>query len=212
MGNRCVITTREDFNNDGIGIYLHWNGGRDSVEAFLKYCELKQHRSVTDDASYAYARLCQVIGNFFGGSLSIGIDMCCHLDCDNGDNGTYIIKGWKIVDRKYHHGFEQNSYDLLDMLIAIDKAQPQDEQLGKEFLTAKEVNVSDLKIGDKVFMQIRDGQYDKLEVCGFGTTYVNGHQMKDVPYVALYGDEERGYAWNCNNYIRTKTIRVAKEV
>ena len=50
MGNRCVITTREDFDNDGIGIYLHWNGGRDSVEAFLKYCELKQYRSVTDDA------------------------------------------------------------------------------------------------------------------------------------------------------------------
>ena len=88
MGNKCVITTREDFDNDGIGIYLHWGGGRDSVEAFLKYCELKQHRSVTDDASYAYARLCQVIGNFFGGSLSIGIDSVRNLDCDNYDNGN----------------------------------------------------------------------------------------------------------------------------
>ena len=39
MGNRAVITTE----NKKIGIYLHWNGGRDSVEAFLKYCELKNY-------------------------------------------------------------------------------------------------------------------------------------------------------------------------
>ena len=38
MGNRAVITTR----SKDIGVYLHWNGGRDSVEAFLKYCELKE--------------------------------------------------------------------------------------------------------------------------------------------------------------------------
>jgi hypothetical protein len=37
MGNRAVITD----NKQRIGIYLHWNGGRDSVEAFLKYCELR---------------------------------------------------------------------------------------------------------------------------------------------------------------------------
>ena len=37
MGNRAVITTKENMDNNGIGIYLHWNGGRDSVRAFLKY-------------------------------------------------------------------------------------------------------------------------------------------------------------------------------
>lgn len=36
MGNRAVITTTDQ----RIGIYLHWNGGKDSVEAFLKYCKL----------------------------------------------------------------------------------------------------------------------------------------------------------------------------
>lgn len=30
MGNRAVITTEEK----QIGVYLHWNGGRDSVQAF----------------------------------------------------------------------------------------------------------------------------------------------------------------------------------
>ena len=35
MGNRAIITTQKDFDNNGIGVYLHWNGGRDSVQAFL---------------------------------------------------------------------------------------------------------------------------------------------------------------------------------
>ena len=37
MGNRAVITTKENMYNNGVAIYLHWNGGRDSVEAFLEY-------------------------------------------------------------------------------------------------------------------------------------------------------------------------------
>ena len=134
MGNRAVITASKAADvaqSNDIGVYLHWNGGRDSVEAFLKYCELKGYRSPSDD-NYGWARLCQVIGNFFGGSNSIGIDNCGHLDCDNYDNGVYIIEGWKIVGRQYHDGAEQNSYDLYEMLLDIDKAQPIMEQLGEE--------------------------------------------------------------------------------
>lgn len=131
MGNRAVITTRENFNNDGVGVYLHWNGGRDSVQAFLTYCKMKGYREPTSD-NYGWARLCQVIGNFFGGSTSIGIDVCNNLDCDNWDNGTYIIDGWDIVDRKYLISSEQNEYDLYNMLCEIDEAQPINEQLGAE--------------------------------------------------------------------------------
>ncbi len=129
MGNRAVITTRENFNNDGVGVYLHWNGGKDSVEAFLTYCKMKGYRTPTED-NYGWARLCQVIGNFFGGELSIGIDKCSHLDCNNYDNGTYIIDGWEIVDRKYFEYEEQDNYDLYAMLCDIDECQPQREQLG----------------------------------------------------------------------------------
>lgn len=131
MGNRAVITTMENFNNDGVGVYLHWNGGRDSVQAFLTYCKMKGYREPTSD-NYGWARLCQVIGNFFGGSTSIGIDVCNNLDCDNWDNGTYIIDGWDIVDRKYLISSEQNEYDLYNMLCEIDEAQPINEQLGAE--------------------------------------------------------------------------------
>ena len=129
MGNRAVITTRENFNNDGVGVYLHWNGGRDSVQAFLTYCKMKGYREPTSD-NYGQARLCQVIGNFFGGGLSIGIGTCSHLDYDNYDNGTYIIDGWDIVDREYFNENEQYNYDLYGMLCAIDDAQPTREQLG----------------------------------------------------------------------------------
>ena len=129
MGNRAVITTRENFNNDGVGVYLHWNGGKDSVEAFLTYCKMKGYRTPTED-NYGWARLCQVIGNFFGGELSIGIDKCSHLDCNNYDNGTYIIDGWEIVDRKYFEYEEQDNYDLYAILCDIDECQPQREQLG----------------------------------------------------------------------------------
>ena len=134
MGNRAVITaskSRDVAESNDIGIYLHWNGGRDSIEAFLKYCELKRYRSPSKD-NYGWARLCQVIANYLGGETGIGIDNCCHLDCDNGDNGVYIIEGWKIVGRQYFEGAEQHNYDLYDMLVDIDKTQPIMEQLGEE--------------------------------------------------------------------------------
>jgi hypothetical protein len=133
MGNRAVITSKENFENNGIGIYLHWNGGYDSVSAFLKYCELKGYRSPTSD-NYGWARLCQVIANYFGGSTSIGIDVVNNLDCDNWDNGVYIIDGWEIVDRKYNRYGEHMNYNLEDMLMDIDKAMPEGEQIGEELL------------------------------------------------------------------------------
>lgn len=131
MGNRAVITTEENFKNDGIGVYLHWNGGRDSVEGFLEYCKRKGYRPLTSDPQYGFARLIQVIGNFFGGDCSLGVDKVSRLDCDNYDNGVYIVDGWTIVDRKYHDGPEQAVYKLEEMIDAIDEGQPDKEKLYK---------------------------------------------------------------------------------
>lgn len=127
MGNRAVISDRRK----KIGVYLHWNGGYDSVSAFLKYCEMKGYRSPDKD-NYGWARLCQVIGNFFGGANSIGIDRYDNLDIDNGDNGVYIIEDWEIVDRLYYEGEEQNEYDLKEMLLEINKTQPENEQFRED--------------------------------------------------------------------------------
>jgi len=134
MGNRAVITTKKDLSD--IGIYLHWNGGRDSVEAFLKYCELLGHRSPDTD-NYGWARLAQVIANYFGGTTSIGIDIAKKLDCDNGDNGVYIIQDWQIVDRLFAPKREQKEYEMLSMLLEIDSKQPTEEQLGKNTIEYK---------------------------------------------------------------------------
>lgn len=51
MGNRAVITTPER----KVGVYLHWNGGRDTVEPLLKYCELQGYRAPSSD-EYGFAR------------------------------------------------------------------------------------------------------------------------------------------------------------
>lgn len=137
MGNRAVITTKEGDKNNKIGVYLHWNGGRDSVRAFLKYCEMRGFRYPESD-NYGWARLVQVIANFMGGEgLSVGVDRVYNLDCNNFDNGTYLIEKWEIVDREYYEGLEQDEYDLQEMLIAIDEAQPKSQQLGKEEIIKK---------------------------------------------------------------------------
>lgn len=136
MGNRAVITTKDGFDYNGLGIYVHWNGGRDSVNAFLTYCKIKNFGSPDKD-NYGWARLCQVIGNYFGGGLSLGIDTIDHLDCDNYDNGTYIIEDWEIVDRKYFEGKEQSNYDLREMIMDINECQPKDEQINETELNAK---------------------------------------------------------------------------
>lgn len=124
MGNRAVITTKEK----EIGIYLHWNGGRDSVEAFLAYCKQKGIPSPELD-NYGWARMCQVIGNFFGGNTSIGIDLFENLDWDNPDNGVYIIEDWKIIEREFSPDDEQDNYGIKKMLKDINKTQPKEEQL-----------------------------------------------------------------------------------
>jgi len=114
------------------------------------------------------------------------------------DNGLYIVDGWEIVGRKGFKGNEQSYYDLQDMLMEIDATQPVDQQLGKEFLTAKIIPTKSLKIGDKVLLQNYHGEVENLEVVGF----------KDgEPYVDRYLNEG-SYEQNSNNYIRDEFVRI----
>lgn len=148
MGNRAVITTKEH----EIGVYLHWNGGRDTVAPLLRYCELQGYRPPSADC-YGWARICQVMGNFFGGGLSLGIDRFVRLS-DPGDNDIYVIDDWGIVGREgLYDGFtEQDEYDFDEMLRAFDDAMPENEQLG-EYLDAVDVPVADIELGDEVWME-----------------------------------------------------------
>ena len=85
-----------------VGIYLHWNGGLESVQAFVDVAKARGFRDPASDESYAMARLTGLIHEFFGvySSTSVGIGALINLDTDNWDNGTYVIgDDWKIVER-----------------------------------------------------------------------------------------------------------------
>lgn len=45
MGNRAVITTRKE----DLGVYLHWDGGRATVEPMLEYCRIQGYRPPETD-------------------------------------------------------------------------------------------------------------------------------------------------------------------
>ena len=121
MGNRAVIAFTENGkkNKNSAGIYLHWNGGRDSVEGFLQTAKDYDLRS----GSYGLARLTQIICNCFPGTLSVGVATLNKLDCDNYDNGVYWVdENFDIVDREYtqhmKHG-EQKNYPLSSFVKGV---------------------------------------------------------------------------------------------
>ena len=216
MGNRAIIKGK----GSNLGVYVHWNGGYDSVLAFTQYCKLKEYRSPeTDD--YGVARLCQVIGNFFGGSTSVGVwnmkdetTMTPEIVKDYWlDNGVYEIENWEIVahwnsdlvTEEYHEG-----YDLTELLCKIDENMPVKEQLGKDFICAELVPTKDLKVGDKVYIHTYDGKPEIHTVMGIaGEDEWHNGNVSGLPYVDLY-DHNGDWSWNTNNYIKTKFARKAK--
>ena len=119
MGNRAVITIKDkDFpKEDWNSLYLHWNGGRDSVEPFLHVAKLYGIRC-NSDSSYAIARLSQLIGNTLGGTLSLGVGAYKCLDTES-DNGVYVVKDWEIVDRLNYEGYEQSEYNFDEFVKEI---------------------------------------------------------------------------------------------
>jgi hypothetical protein len=156
MGNRAVVT----FNNrsaiekyikdasrpmhlegyvkdhtDTIGVYLHWNGGYDSVKSFCMACKELGYRSpVSDD--YGIACFVQLVRNFFGiDGLSVGVDVLSRLDCDNGDNGVFVVDDeWEIVGREYEQSEQTRNDDYYekfkDYIVGMSKAM---EEAHKKF-------------------------------------------------------------------------------
>lgn len=213
MGNRCLIVPK---GQENLGVYLHWNGGVDSVTAFLEYCKIKDYRPFggKNADGYGIARFCQVVGNYFGGGLSIGIEaITTELTEDYAeayDNGIYIIDGWEICKRICPSGRE--GYDLMEMLIDIDKSQPEEEQLGEGFLKAEEVDAADLEIGDRVYVMDYNGKVEQYTIQGFA----DNSNLPDFnrpligsPYINKY-NEVNGKI-NPNNFLTGKVRRVKAE-
>ena len=126
MGNRAVVVWTDqngNYTDNSTGIYLHWNGGRDSIEAFLAYCEMKGYENPTEDP-IGYERFTKVVRGFFGSArTTVETAPISQLDTDNYDNGMYVCRGWDIVGRKYLRGEEQLQYGFREMLYAINAGQ-----------------------------------------------------------------------------------------
>jgi hypothetical protein len=112
MGNRAVIAIKDKYveKENTPCLYLHWNGGRDSVQSFLDVHNELGMRGA-EDPSYALARLTQIICNALGGELSCGITIYSRADTDNGDNGVYwldnVDEKLSIVEREFAPEVEQ---------------------------------------------------------------------------------------------------------
>ena len=204
MGNRAIVKPK----GRDIGVYLHWNGGIDSVTAFLEYCKLKGYRDFggTYSDGYGIARFCQVVGNFFGGALSVGIETDVKETEEYAewiDNGIYIVDGWDIVDR-IGAPSGREGYDLYDMLNGIDVKQPLNERLGEDYIKAEIVDATDLEVGDKVYVLDYNNKPEVFTVVGIAPegTFHNG-DVSNLPFVDKYG-RDGDYSWNVNNYLRGK--------
>ena len=147
MGNRAVITNKDR----RIGIYVHWNGGPESICAFLTYAKSYGIRCPEEDPQYFFARLTQIIGNFFGGQLSVGIGCFENLDTDNGDNGTYIVDNYFNVNERLFcsDGYTENvkESDMRDFIKELDNRMGNNGLDDKKILdTIEFVKVKGLKI------------------------------------------------------------------
>lgn len=156
MGNRAVVTfaTRnqvEKYANDAsrpmhlegyvadhpnaVGVYLHWNGGYDSIKPFCMACKELGYRSPVSD-NYGIACFVQLVRNFFGmDGLSVGVDILSRLDCDNWDNGVFVVDGnWEIIGREFEHEeqIKNNDYyeDFKNYLVGMSNAM---EEAHKKF-------------------------------------------------------------------------------
>lgn len=122
MGNRAVVTF-DSYDKENFGVYLHWNGGRDSVEAMLEATKrIMESRGV--DPTYAMVRFVQVATTAIPGNCSIGLNKLKHLDCDNFDNGVYVVdsKTLEIIARHHHEGPEQNEHNVNEFADVLVKA------------------------------------------------------------------------------------------
>ena len=93
MGNRAVITFGQKYNSPCI--YLHWNGGRASVEGFLRAARHLGIRLSSDktEAQIMDAIAEAIAGPFFGNDIGLTIyrQQFGRSDQDNWDNGTYLL-------------------------------------------------------------------------------------------------------------------------
>ncbi len=132
MGNRAVVIFKEE---PSVGVHLHWNGGPESILAFL------QDMSEQEKECRGPVAFIQTVANFmdFDG-LSLYLGTPDSLDRDNGDNGTYHVAGYNVVGREFLHTAGWASTKVADL-------SPTQLQRYEDILTECRANRAALKRG-----------------------------------------------------------------
>jgi len=94
MGNRAYVVFEEGKHRSP-AIYLHWNGGPESVYAFLQV--LKEYGADQHSPEYSSARFVQLVCNYLGGTLSLGIVTFKRFEqLVEEDNGLYVVSRHRV--------------------------------------------------------------------------------------------------------------------
>lgn len=121
MGNRAVIT--QSTSNDAPCIYLHWNGGADSVKGFLAAAKVFDIEGTPAEQMDQLAEL--LAKHFFHTEVGMTVYRYEYgrADTDNGDNGVYVINNkWDLIDRLYMKYPEQNEWNPKEIAQSIAKS------------------------------------------------------------------------------------------
>jgi hypothetical protein len=117
MGNRATVIFTDGKDQFSPAVYLHWNGGPESVYAFLKVLDDRGHRA---DQDYECARFIQIIGDFFDqdsiSTTSLGVAngpkddtpaSLSEVQTDHGNNGFYLVNRTvtPMVVRRFHEHY-----------------------------------------------------------------------------------------------------------
>jgi len=135
MGNRATIifTANGDISP---AVYLHWNGGPESVYQFLDELD---RRHVRADADYECARFVHIVGDFFDQDTTDGLSLGVangpdaitpaalrHVRTDHGDNGFYIVDRTKQprAIRRFHEHYDWDNPDE-ERRVTITEDKPE---------------------------------------------------------------------------------------
>ncbi len=108
MGNRAVITF--DTTDNAPAIYLHWNGGRASVQGFIDAARALglRHAPTAAAQTEALDQLAELLArHYFRCNVGMTVYRLHYAgaDRDNGDNGTYLLgHDLTIIERFYKSG------------------------------------------------------------------------------------------------------------
>jgi hypothetical protein len=146
MGNRGTVIFHNGKKEISCAVYLHWNGGADSIYNFIE--EGKKRKSLSHSVDYAAARFIQIVGEFMDeteqGSTSLGvvngpkaitIKQLSKVQTDSSDNGLYVfnIADWSC--RRFTETYTEKNGEYTSTFNEMSK-----EEVAKEYEEAIKSN------------------------------------------------------------------------